>query len=342
MKKNTLLTLSLGLLLALQLNFCSAEEYQEELTLPVGAHFDLEMDDEITGMDYDAKIINIEKINGRDVPVLKQTGDTVVTVYFKQDNGSVPMKFLLHSLTTARYDEVTDDHGEVKPEYQQQYDKKAYAERRQKEAAAKKTGAADKVTVTKGTDKSTAMKTTEKAPAAKPAVTTTPTAKSAPAASKPTAVSSQPKSTAVAPAAQTTPAAVKTPVASVYPEQGTFSQQVLFLTNEERAKNKLASLTLSEDLQRFSNIRAEEITTYFSHARPNGSNYTSILPNDKVPSGENLGCNKSDAKTMFASWLNNPTYKANILNPQFKEMAVGHAFKENTAHKHYWVQLFRG
>ena len=308
MKKSKLFTLILGFCLALQLNYCRAAEYNEELTLPVGATFDLEMDDEITGMDYDAKIINIEKINGRDVPVLKQTGDTVVTVYFKTDNGSVPMKFLIHSLTTARYDEVTDDHGEVKPEYQKLYDKKAYAANNPAPTVPAKT-----------TDTATAKTETK------------PTAPATPAATAPVVQNATKPTTA--PAVQ---------AASAYPEHGSFAEQVCYLVNEERARNNVAPVTLSSDLQRCASIRAEEIISYFAHSRPDGTNYFTVLPDPDALSAENIAAGQTNAVDVVKAWLRSPGHKANILNAHYKELGVGHAFNATAAHKHYWVQLFRG
>lgn len=431
MKKKTILKLALSMLVALQLNVCSAEEYQEELTLPVGAAFDLEMDDEINGMDYDAKMISYQKINNRDVPVLTQAGDTMVTIYFKKgENGTEPVKFLLHALPPARYEEVTDQHGDVKPEFQHLYDKKAYEVRMKKEAAiaAKNPGAKPAKTNDKNKKE---VKETSPAPVnpnvsnapvvgkknevsgkpnvangPKPVITTgkpgeAPKAVTAisqgnstkvgngsgsgtlkpvitsgkPSPDKPSGSAATAKTevkastTEAAPVKPSEPAKATTAVpaqepkattpateapaadnsalvakleAAPYPEKGTFSEQVLYLANIERAKNNLSLLEYSSELLRFSNTRAEEISSYFSHARPNGSDFKTILPNDKVPCAENLGSGRINAKEVFASWMRLPTYRANILSPDYKEMAVGHTFKENTAHKHYWVMLLRG
>lgn len=428
MKKKMLLKLALSMLVAFQLNVCSAEEYQEELTLPVGAAFDLEMDDEINGMDYDAKMISYQKIDNRDVPVLTQAGDTMVTIYFKKgENGTEPVKFLLHALPPARYEEVTDQHGDVKPEFQHLYDKKAYEARMKREAAtgvkkseakpakaedknkkevkpasptpvnpnvsntpvvgkknevsgkpnlatgpkpvitAGKPGEAPKATAPAVQGNSSKPGNAAGTSSLKPVITSgkpgadKPISSAAPKTEVKTSVpateekDNQPAAKPATEAPKTEPAT--TPVeapkadnsalvaqleAAPYPEKGTFSEQVLYLANIERAKNNLPLLEYSNELLRLSNIRAEEISGYFSHGRPNGSDFKSILPNPKVPCAENLGSGRTNAKEVFASWMRLPAYRANLLSPEYKEMAVGHTFKDNTAHKHYWVMLLRG
>lgn len=372
MNKKTIFKFALGMLVAFQLNVCSAEDYQEELTLPVGAAFDLEMDDEIDGMDYDAKVISIENRNGREVPVLKQAGDTYVTIYFKkQGGGNEPVKFLLHSLSSARYDEVTDEHGDVKPEYQEFYDKKAYAARQKKEAAT------SNKTVSTASKKNDNTKPT---PPSKPEVAVNKPATQMPGKATglhsvvpkisgngakasasttpktsvpPTAKTTVPKSPAITPTAPKAPAVVTTkpttpaPVAeksvvkAVYPENGTFTQQIAFLVNEERAKSNLQPLKVADDMQRLANIRVEEISNYYSSSRPNGQHFSTIFGSDAPGCGQAIGSGHNNARSMFASWMRNPSAHDILLDPALKELAVGHTFKENTAHKHYWVVLLR-
>lgn len=345
MDKKTILKLALGLLVAFQLNVCSAESFDEEMTLPVGAAFDLEMDEEIESMEYDAKIISMEKINKREVPVLKQSGDTLVTVYFKKENSApVPIKFMLHSLPVARYDEVTDEHGEVKEEYQQLYDKKAYEARLKREANNPKKTAASKPASKTPDAKKPVTQTTAPKPASPVAKTPAPSKPTAPApktpAPKTPAVSNKPATSK--PATPTvTSAASAQQVKAAYPENGTFSQQVLFLVNQERAVKNLPLLQLSDSIQRLSNIRAEEVSQYYSSTRPNGSHFSTIFGSNPPGCAQVIGSRHADSKNIFQYWMRNASSREILLDPALREMAVGHAYKENSAHKHYWAVLFK-
>ena len=120
------------------------------------------------------------------------------------------------------------------------------------------------------------------------------------------------------------------------------AQQVLALVNEERRKVGVAPLTLSAELQSAAAIRAEEITQKFSHTRPDGTNFQTILPNSRYYiAGENIAAGNSTAAKVVQQWMNSPGHRANILRSEYTELGVGYVYKENSQYKHYWVQIFR-
>ena len=120
------------------------------------------------------------------------------------------------------------------------------------------------------------------------------------------------------------------------------AQQVLALVNEERRKAGVAPLTLSAELQSAAAIRAEEITQKFSHTRPDGTNFQTILPNSRYYiAGENIAAGNSTAAKVVQQWMNSPGHRANILRSEYTELGVGYVYKENSQYKHYWVQIFR-
>lgn len=119
------------------------------------------------------------------------------------------------------------------------------------------------------------------------------------------------------------------------------AQQVLALVNEERRKVGVAPLTLSAELQSAATIRAEEITQKFSHTRPDGTNFQTILPNSRYYiAGENIAAGNSTAAKVVQQWMNSPGHRANILRSEYTELGVGYVYKENSQYKHYWVQIF--
>ena len=119
------------------------------------------------------------------------------------------------------------------------------------------------------------------------------------------------------------------------------ARQVLALVNEERCKVGVAPLTLSAELQSAAAIRAEEITQKFSHTRPDGTNFQTILPNSRYYiAGENIAAGNSTAAKVVQQWMNSPGHRANILRSEYTELGVGYVYKENSQYKHYWVQIF--
>ena len=115
-----------------------------------------------------------------------------------------------------------------------------------------------------------------------------------------------------------------------------FAEQMLALVNQARAEAGVAPLTLDRTLCDAADKRAVEITSYFSHTRPNGSDCFTIFDEFGIScwgGGENIAMGSSDAQTIFNMWMNSPGHRSNILNSSFKSIGIG---KSGV----YWVQLF--
>ena len=127
------------------------------------------------------------------------------------------------------------------------------------------------------------------------------------------------------------------------PNEGqlSYAEQVVKLVNEERAKAGLPALKMDADITAAANVRAKEIKQKFSHARPDGSSFSSVLKEQGVSfrgSGENIAWGQKSAEQVMNGWMNSDGHRANILNPNFKNIGVGHYQDENGVN--YWVQLF--
>jgi uncharacterized protein YkwD len=117
--------------------------------------------------------------------------------------------------------------------------------------------------------------------------------------------------------------------------------QVLELVNEERAKAGLSSLTWDTKTAAAAQTRAAEIAVSFSHTRPDGSSYSSALKENGVSysaSGENIAYGQTSAAAVMEQWMNSAAHRANILNPEFTTLGVGHEVSASGVH--YWSQLF--
>lgn len=120
-----------------------------------------------------------------------------------------------------------------------------------------------------------------------------------------------------------------------------YAEQVVKLVNEERAKAGLPTLELKADITAAANVRAREIKQNFSHTRPNGSSFSSVLREQGVSfrgSGENIAWGQRSPEQVVNAWMNSDGHRANILNKNFKNIGVGHY--QDASGVNYWVQLF--
>ena len=134
------------------------------------------------------------------------------------------------------------------------------------------------------------------------------------------------------------PTASSKPVSSVpTASSSSYTDEVVRLCNIERQKAGLAALSNNNSkLQQAANLRASEIKQSFSHTRPNGSNFYSVLKEFGVSysySGENIAYGQRTPQEVVNGWMNSSGHKANILNSNFNQIAVG---LDGT----HWVQLF--
>lgn len=125
------------------------------------------------------------------------------------------------------------------------------------------------------------------------------------------------------------------------PEEKTFAEQVVELVNAERVKAGLSTLTLEKETESAALLRAHEIETSFSHTRPDGRAFSSVLTDLGISfkgAGENIAWGQSSPEEVMTGWMNSEGHRANILNPQFTKMGVG--YYQNAAGRNFWTQLF--
>lgn len=124
-------------------------------------------------------------------------------------------------------------------------------------------------------------------------------------------------------------------------DQTQFAEQVLHLVNIERAKIGVAPLRLSKELMDACAIRAREIVQSFSHTRPNGQSFNTLIREGIYTAGENIAAGSSTPEAVVQQWMNSPGHRANILNSDYTELGVGYTYAENSTYTHYWVQIFK-
>lgn len=129
------------------------------------------------------------------------------------------------------------------------------------------------------------------------------------------------------------------------PENGettnnSYAAQVVNLVNKEREKAGLTPLVNNMDTADAALIRAKEIKQSFSHTRPDGKSFDTVLKESGVSfksAGENIAWGQKTPEEVVNGWMNSEGHRANILSGNFTSIGVGHYESNGTS---YWVQLF--
>jgi uncharacterized protein YkwD len=116
--------------------------------------------------------------------------------------------------------------------------------------------------------------------------------------------------------------------------------KVVDIVNQERKNRGVPLLLWDESLGVAAQLRAEELSVNFSHTRPDGSDWNTILKELSIKSnaiGENIAWGQSDPEEVMGSWMNSKGHRNNILGKQYLKIGVGAYSVEGNI---YWVQIF--
>jgi uncharacterized protein YkwD len=128
-----------------------------------------------------------------------------------------------------------------------------------------------------------------------------------------------------------------------------FVGQVVELTNQFRAQNGLAPLTLNSKLSEAAQTHSQNMATqdFFSHTGKDGSSMGDRVSNagyDWRTVAENIAAGQRTPSEVVTSWINSPGHRANMLNTTIKEIGVGYFFLAEdtgtTNYNAYWTQNF--
>ena len=121
-----------------------------------------------------------------------------------------------------------------------------------------------------------------------------------------------------------------------------YEQEVIRLTNVERAKYGLKPLTEDWELSRVARYKSQDMhdRRYFDHNSPTygtpfqmmrafGLSYRSA--------GENIAMGYRTPQAVVTGWMNSSGHRANILNSSYTKIGVGYVADGN-----YWTQQFIG
>ncbi|MEG4109267.1 CAP domain-containing protein [Microcoleus sp. S13_C5] len=133
------------------------------------------------------------------------------------------------------------------------------------------------------------------------------------------------------------------------PTNQNFINRVLELTNIERSKLGLSPLTLNTQLLNAAENHSQNMALqdFFSHTGKDGSSLGSRISATGYQfsaAAENIAAGSSTPEQVVSSWMNSSGHRANILNPNLKEIGIGYYFlADDTGTEnwnHYWTQVF--
>lgn len=124
------------------------------------------------------------------------------------------------------------------------------------------------------------------------------------------------------------------------------AQRIVQLTNAIRVQHGLAPLQVHPALTRAAQWMAQDMEqhNYLRHTDFQGRDIEPRLPSfgydDYRQIGENIAGGQTTPEEVVADWMRSPGHRANLLNPDFREIGVAHTVGGHSLYKHYWVQDF--
>lgn len=161
------------------------------------------------------------------------------------------------------------------------------------------------------------------------------------AAAEPSVAASTGLGSAAPTKTQTTPPAKPKTTA---PAAGNLSyeQQVLAITNTERAKAGCRPLAYNAKLATAARKHSQDMATndYFSHTSQDGTSFATRITNAGYRwsgAAENIAKGQRTPADVMNAWMNSSGHRANILNCGLKDLGVGLAYQGKTP---IWTQDF--
>ena len=119
--------------------------------------------------------------------------------------------------------------------------------------------------------------------------------------------------------------------------------EMLESVNGQRRAVGLDELTLSTELSRVAQIKAEDMRDqgYFSHTSPTYGSPFDMMKKFGISyrsAGENIAKGYRTVDAVMNGWMNSSGHRANILSSSYTQLGVGYC--TDSAGNGYWVQMF--
>lgn len=112
-----------------------------------------------------------------------------------------------------------------------------------------------------------------------------------------------------------------------YTKANISNTELVNLVNSSRAQNNLNQLTVNSKLESAAMQKAQDMfnNQYFAHNSPQGKtpwNFIDASGYEYVYAGENLAIGYDNNNELHKAWMDSPTHRENILNPNFREIGI--------------------
>lgn len=104
-------------------------------------------------------------------------------------------------------------------------------------------------------------------------------------------------------------------------------EKVIEATNQKRGEKGLAPLTINTKLNEAAQRKAGDMFAfdYWAHTSPSGRNPWTFFQEvgyKYIYAGENLARDFQDSGSVVEAWMNSPSHRDNLLNPNYKEIGL--------------------
>ncbi|WP_042225033.1 CAP domain-containing protein [Oceanobacillus manasiensis] len=125
-------------------------------------------------------------------------------------------------------------------------------------------------------------------------------------------------------------------------ELSQFEQEVVELTNQERAKQGLSPLKIDTELSKVAREKSRDMASngYFAHNSPSYGSPFDMMKQFGISystAGENIAKGQRTPQEVVNAWMNSEGHRANIMNGNFTHIGVGYVEQGN-----HWTQQFIG
>jgi uncharacterized YkwD family protein len=125
-------------------------------------------------------------------------------------------------------------------------------------------------------------------------------------------------------------------------ELSQFEQEVVDLTNKERAKQGLPALKIDAELSKVAREKSRDMAAngYFSHNSPTYGSPFDMMKQFGIrysTAGENIAKGQRSPQEVVNAWMNSEGHRANIMNAKYTHIGVGYVEQGN-----HWTQQFIG
>ncbi|MYL32521.1 SafA/ExsA family spore coat assembly protein [Pontibacillus yanchengensis] len=120
-------------------------------------------------------------------------------------------------------------------------------------------------------------------------------------------------------------------------------QEVIRLTNEERAKYGLPALKADWQLSRVARYKSRDMrdNNYFAHNSPTYGSPFQMMKSFNISyrkAAENIAAGQTSPEAVVKAWMNSSGHRKNILDKELTYIGVGYA--KGGSYGHYWTQQF--